>query len=129
MRGEARSASSSNAADHLRNQIELAGEVEKLKYYVSEKEDEISQLQAELNKLLSNQSKGPKPTKRSQEQIDQLKDKIDNLMRQLSKERVTAEDIQNERDETIAQLKQELEKQRSITERIMKHLGIAKANQ
>ena len=125
----AKSASSSNATDHLNNQIALASEVENLKHHVSEKEDEINELQAELEKLLSNQAKSIKPSKRSQEQIDQLKDKIDDLMHQLSKERANAEAIQNEQDETIAQLKQELEKQKSITKQIMKHLGIAKTNQ
>ena len=61
-------------------------------------------------------------------QIDKLKKDINTLIAQLSKERTNSEAIQDEQDETIAQLREELEKQKSITERIMNHLGIAKIN-
>ncbi|OUV13809.1 MAG: hypothetical protein CBC46_06700 [Verrucomicrobiaceae bacterium TMED86] len=59
--------------------------------------------------------------------INSKKD-INTLIAQLSKERTNSEAIQDEQDETIAQLREELEKQKSITERIMNHLGIAKIN-
>ena len=58
-----------------------------------------------------------------------IKDKINILINQLANERASSEAIQDEQDETIAQLRKELEKQKSITERIMKHLGIGKTNE
>jgi hypothetical protein len=41
---------------------------------------------------------------------------------------MNSDTIQDDQDKTIAQLREEIDKQKSITERIMKHLGIAKIN-
>ena len=129
MRGEATSTSSNSLTDNFSNQIALAGEVEKLKHEASAKEDEINQLRIKLENLLNDQAKGTKSPEKSQKQIDHLKDKINILINQLANERASSEAIQDEQDETIAQLRKELEKQKSITERIMKHLGIGKTNE
>ena len=103
--------------------------VEKLKHEASAKEDEINQLRIKLENLLNDQAKGTKSPEKSQKQIDHLKDKINILINQLADERASSEAIQDEQDETIAQLRKELDKQKSITERIMKHLGIGKTNE
>ena len=128
MRGDVQSLNSNNSTNSSSNQIALASEVEKLKLEASSKEDEINQLRAKLERLLKNQKVNQAPSQQSQEQIDKLKKDINTLIAQLSKERTNSEAIQDEQDETIAQLREELEKQKSITERIMNHLGIAKIN-
>ena len=109
------------------NQAALTEEVEKLKHEALSKENEINQLRINLEELLRNQARNPEPSKKSQKQIDTLKNKINTLIKQLSQERTNFEAIQDEQDKTITQLRDELEKQKSFTERIMKHLGLAKA--
>ena len=121
------STSSNSLADNFSNQIALAGG-RKAKHEASAKEDEINQLRIKQN-LINDQAKGTKSPEKSQNQIDHLKDKINILINQLADERASSEAIQDEQDETIAQLRKELDKQKSITERIMKHLGIGKTNE
>ena len=96
-----------------------------LKVQSAEKQSEINRLKEQLKELISKQTdQNRSESVASQKTIDSLKAEIENLIDQLAQEKEDSAITQEKQDETIKQLRQELEQQRSITEKIMQKLGM-----
>ena len=117
MRGDADTLSDDSEAKTF--EIAMRSNIETLRLEAESKQDEIDRLKDKLDQLI-NQSEEAE----SEEMITHLKNQIKELVQQLALERQEAETKHNQQSETIQSLQDELRKQKEITQKIMLKLGM-----
>ena len=117
MRGDANTLSDDSEAKNF--EIAMRSNIETLRLEAESKQDEIDRLKDKLDQLI-NQSEEAE----SEEMITHLKNQIKELVQQLALERQEAETKHDQQSETIQSLQDELRKQKEITQKIMLKLGM-----